>query len=177
LAFAALLAALVHGGRAEAGIVSEVRSGYYAYQGQTDFFTGILLVPDLLTTDLGALVSKYIGETEKNLNELFREIEHRGVILFFDEADALFGDPVEPDPEDHYALDFILLDPGTGRWLGQIYYARLEGTYGLDGTYSVPTPGSLGLFAAGLAMAAMARRRSRRSAPPAIGRNALVGQP
>jgi SpoVK/Ycf46/Vps4 family AAA+-type ATPase len=41
--------------------------------------------------DLSAIVSKYIGETEKNLSRLFQKAEYRGWILFFDEADALFG--------------------------------------------------------------------------------------
>jgi hypothetical protein len=41
--------------------------------------------------DLSQLVSKYIGETEKNLEKIFRIAEHRDWILFFDEADALFG--------------------------------------------------------------------------------------
>lgn len=41
--------------------------------------------------DLSLVVSKYIGETEKNLGKLFDEAEHKEWILFFDEADALFG--------------------------------------------------------------------------------------
>lgn len=41
--------------------------------------------------DLSLVVSKYIGETEKNLGRLFDEAEHKDWILFFDEADALFG--------------------------------------------------------------------------------------
>ena len=41
--------------------------------------------------DLSIVVSKYIGETEKNLGRLFDEAEHKDWILFFDEADALFG--------------------------------------------------------------------------------------
>lgn len=41
--------------------------------------------------DLSALVSKYIGETEKNLEHLFKVAETKGWILFFDEADAIFG--------------------------------------------------------------------------------------
>ncbi len=41
--------------------------------------------------DLSAIVSKYIGETEKNLSRLFQKAEYRNWILFFDEADALFG--------------------------------------------------------------------------------------
>src|SRR5262249_9437559 len=46
---------------------------------------------DLYHIDLSAVVSKYIGETEKNLRRLFDAAEAGGAILFFDEADALFG--------------------------------------------------------------------------------------
>jgi SpoVK/Ycf46/Vps4 family AAA+-type ATPase len=49
-------------------------------------------------------VSKYIGETEKNLNRVFSEAEHSNAILFFDEADALFGRRSEVrDSHDRYA--------------------------------------------------------------------------
>ena len=46
---------------------------------------------DLFRVDLSAVVSQYIGETEKNLNDVFDKAEASGAILFFDEADALFG--------------------------------------------------------------------------------------
>ena len=46
---------------------------------------------DVYRIDLSQMVSKWIGETEKNLAGLFREAERRDWILFFDEADALFG--------------------------------------------------------------------------------------
>lgn len=45
----------------------------------------------LLAVDLAAIVSKYIGETEKNLDRIFARAEAGGAVLFFDEADALFG--------------------------------------------------------------------------------------
>lgn len=45
----------------------------------------------LYRIDLSSVVSKYIGETAKNLRKLFDAAEHGGVLLFFDEADALFG--------------------------------------------------------------------------------------
>jgi SpoVK/Ycf46/Vps4 family AAA+-type ATPase len=49
-------------------------------------------------------VSKYIGETEKNLARLFDRAEHKNWILFFDEADALFGNRSEvKDARDRYA--------------------------------------------------------------------------
>lgn len=46
---------------------------------------------DLYKIDLSSVVSKYIGETEKNLARIFTEAETSNAILFFDEADALFG--------------------------------------------------------------------------------------
>lgn len=46
---------------------------------------------DVYRIDLSSLVSKYIGETEKNLSMLFERAENKQWILFFDEADALFG--------------------------------------------------------------------------------------
>ena len=46
---------------------------------------------DLFRVDVSAVVSQYIGETEKNLNAVFNKAEASGAILFFDEADALFG--------------------------------------------------------------------------------------
>ena len=54
--------------------------------------------------DLSLVVSKYIGETEKNLAKIFDQAEHRDWILFFDEADALFGKRSETrDAHDRYA--------------------------------------------------------------------------
>jgi hypothetical protein len=59
---------------------------------------------DLYRIDLSAVVSKYIGETEKNLRRLFDTAEEGGAILFFDEADALFGKRSEvKDSHDRYA--------------------------------------------------------------------------
>ncbi|MGX2041064.1 ATP-binding protein [Methylocaldum sp. MU1018] len=59
---------------------------------------------NLYRIDLSAVVSKYIGETEKNLRRLFDVAERGGAILFFDEADALFGKRSEvKDSHDRYA--------------------------------------------------------------------------
>jgi DNA polymerase III delta prime subunit len=59
---------------------------------------------DLYRIDLSSVVSKYIGETEKNLRRVFDEAERSGAILFFDEADALFGKRSEvKDSHDRYA--------------------------------------------------------------------------
>ena len=59
---------------------------------------------DLYRIDLAGVVSKYIGETEKNLQRVFDAAERSGAILFFDEADALFGTRTEVrDSHDRYA--------------------------------------------------------------------------
>ncbi len=58
----------------------------------------------LYRIDLSSLVSKYIGETEKNLRGVFEAAEQGGAILLFDEADALFGKRSEvEDSHDRYA--------------------------------------------------------------------------
>jgi AAA+ superfamily predicted ATPase len=59
---------------------------------------------DLYRIDLSTVVSKYIGETEKNLARIFTEAETSHAILFFDEADAMFGKRTEVrDSHDRYA--------------------------------------------------------------------------
>lgn len=59
---------------------------------------------DLFRVDLSQVVSKYIGETEKNLRRIFEAAEAGGAILLFDEADALFGKRSEvKDSHDRYA--------------------------------------------------------------------------
>ncbi len=59
---------------------------------------------DLYKIDLSAVVSKYIGETEKHLAKIFEEAQTSNAILFFDEADALFGKRSEiRDSHDRYA--------------------------------------------------------------------------
>lgn len=67
---------------------------------------------DLYRIDLSAVVNKYIGETEKNLRRVFDAAEKSGAVLFFDEADALFGKRTEiKDSHDRYAniqIDYLL---------------------------------------------------------------------
>ncbi len=67
---------------------------------------------DVYKVDLSLMVSKYIGETEKNLAVIFDAAEHRNWILFFDEADALFGKRTKVgDAHDRYAnqeISFLL---------------------------------------------------------------------
>ena len=59
---------------------------------------------DLYRIDLSQVVSKYIGETEKNLRRVFDAAEEGGAVLLFDEADALFGKRTEvKDSHDRYA--------------------------------------------------------------------------
>lgn len=59
---------------------------------------------DLFRIDLSAVVSKYIGETEKNLDRVFAAAANANAVLFFDEADALFGKRSEvKDAHDRYA--------------------------------------------------------------------------
>lgn len=59
---------------------------------------------DLYRIDLSSVISKYIGETEKNLERVFQAAENANAILFFDEADALFGKRSEVrDSHDRYA--------------------------------------------------------------------------
>ncbi len=59
---------------------------------------------DLYRVDLSQVVSKYIGESEKNLDRIFTAAENSNAILFFDEADALFGKRSEVrDSHDRYA--------------------------------------------------------------------------
>jgi SpoVK/Ycf46/Vps4 family AAA+-type ATPase len=59
---------------------------------------------DLYKIDLSSVVSKYIGETEKHLQQIFREAQTSNALLLFDEADALFGKRSEvKDAHDRYA--------------------------------------------------------------------------
>jgi SpoVK/Ycf46/Vps4 family AAA+-type ATPase len=73
---------------------------------------GSLCARPVYRIDLSLVVSKYIGETEKNLARVFDEAEQRGWMLFFDEADALFGKRTRvEDSHDRYAnqeVSFLL---------------------------------------------------------------------
>ena len=65
---------------------------------------GTALNKPVYMATLSALLSKYIGETEKNISLVFDEAKRTGAILFFDEADALFGKrTVIKDAHDQYA--------------------------------------------------------------------------
>jgi vesicle-fusing ATPase len=68
-----------------------------------EVIAGVLSL-DVYRIDLSQVVSKYIGETEKNLARIFAAAENGGAILLFDEADALFGKRSEvKDSHDRYA--------------------------------------------------------------------------
>lgn len=84
------------------------RSLFYGPPGTGKSLTATLLGKvtglSVFRVDLSKVVSKYIGETEKNLACLFDRAEHQNWILFFDEADALFGKRTESrNANDHYA--------------------------------------------------------------------------
>lgn len=67
---------------------------------------------DLYRVDLAGVVNKYVGETEKRLRDVFDACERAGVLLFFDEADALFGSRMEiREAHDRFAnieIDYLL---------------------------------------------------------------------
>jgi AAA+ superfamily predicted ATPase len=67
---------------------------------------------ELYRVDLAGVVNKYIGETEKRLKQVFEACERSAVVLFFDEADALFGQRTQvKDAHDRYAniqIDYLL---------------------------------------------------------------------
>ncbi len=67
---------------------------------------------ELYRVDLAGIMSKYIGETEKNLRQVFDTCERANVLLFFDEADALFGQRMQvKDAHDRFAnieIDYLL---------------------------------------------------------------------
>lgn len=84
------------------------RSLFYGPSGSGKTFTANLIGKytnrDVYCVDLSMVVSKYIGETEKNLSKIFEGAEHKNWILFFDEADALFGKRTNiKDSHDRYA--------------------------------------------------------------------------
>lgn len=96
----------------EWGLKKTIKSGFrtlfYGPPGTGKSFTAALLGKitqrPVYRLDLSKVVSKYIGETEKNLAKIFDQAENKDWILFFDEADALFGKRGETkDARDRYA--------------------------------------------------------------------------
>jgi len=74
---------------------------------------------DIVRVDLSAIIDKYIGETQKNLERVFHRAETLNVVLFFDEADALFGRRSQvKDAHERYAnqeVAYLLAKNGTIR--------------------------------------------------------------
>ncbi|GAA4316895.1 hypothetical protein GCM10023149_14190 [Mucilaginibacter gynuensis] len=94
------------------GMAKKIKPGFKAlFHGSpgtgktlTAMLLGKLFKLDVYRIDLSMVVSKYIGETEKNLEKVFKKAENKGWILFFDEADALFGKRTGiSDANDKYA--------------------------------------------------------------------------
>lgn len=94
------------------GMQKKIKPGYralfYGPPGAGKTLTAMLVgkqtAKDVFRIDLSRVVSKYIGETEKNLSRLFDKAENKTWILFFDEADALFGKRTDiRDAHDKYA--------------------------------------------------------------------------
>lgn len=94
------------------GMGKKLRKGYrclfYGPPGTGKTMTACLLGKDtgrdVYRIDLSLVVSKYIGETEKNLSSIFDQAENKNWVLFFDEADALFGKRTSvSDAHDRYA--------------------------------------------------------------------------
>lgn len=92
------------------------RSLFFGPPGTGKTFTAALLGKytgyEVYRIDLSLIISKYIGETEKNLTKIFDRAENKKWILFFDEADALFGKRTQvKDAHDRYAnqeISFLL---------------------------------------------------------------------
>ncbi len=98
--------------REDWGMAKRIKPGYRALfhgpPGTGKTLTATLLGKetgkDVYRVDLSMVISKYIGETEKNLANLFARAENRDWILFFDEADSLFGKRTNvKDAHDRYA--------------------------------------------------------------------------
>ena len=94
------------------GMDKKLKTGYKAlFHGApgtgktlTAALLGKLYKLDVYRVDLSMVISKYIGETEKNLEKVFKKAENKNWILFFDEADALFGKRTGiTDAHDKYA--------------------------------------------------------------------------
>ena len=94
------------------GMAAKLRPGcrvlFYGPPGTGKTMTATLLGQatgrEVYKVDLSLVVSKYIGETEKNLSRIFDAAQHKGWLLFFDEADALFGKRSDTkDAHDRYA--------------------------------------------------------------------------
>ncbi len=100
----------------------------------------------VITVDAGKLVGTYIGETEKNLSRLLKTAEQKGAVLFFDEADALFGKRAEvQDAHDKYGDEAASTIPARVRDAQTMVFVGLRSkvprTEGLrDAVVAAPKP-------------------------------------
>ncbi len=117
------------------GMAAKLRPGYrslfYGPPGTGKTMTACLLGKstgrDVYKVDLSLVVSKYIGETEKNLARVFDQAQHKGWILFFDEADALFGKRSETkDAHDRYANQEVVVPAAADRDLRRHRHPGLQ---------------------------------------------------
>jgi SpoVK/Ycf46/Vps4 family AAA+-type ATPase len=108
-----------------------------------EILAGKIDIP-LYRIDLSSVVSKYIGETEKNLRKVFDAAKIQDIILFFDEADALFGSRTEVgDAHDKFAqtaLDklkrlgrMVILSTKDKKKIKQRYFPLLHTTLNFSG--------------------------------------------
>ena len=124
---------------------------------------------DMYRIDLAGVVSKYIGETERNLRRVFDAAEEGGALLLFDEADALFGKRSEvKDSHDRYAnIEVNYLLQRMEDYRGVAILATNQ-RHALDDAFlrrlrfivTLPVPGAR---RAGAAVGAGVPRRARRS--------------
>jgi ATPase family associated with various cellular activities (AAA) len=103
---------------------------------------------DLLRVDLGAVISKYIGETEKNLDRILETTDPARSILFFDEADALFGERTEvQDSHGRYAnIEVTYLLQRLESFPGLVIFATaspIEPIFGRLASWAVRLPPGL----------------------------------
>jgi hypothetical protein len=109
----------------------------------------------LFEVDLRALVSRYIGETEKNLDQMFQAQDGGAAILLFDEADASLGARSEiRDSTDRHAEDVVILNDRDATWRGRLYIDQIgameAGLYHLSGRFEPPSkPKAYGCGVAG----------------------------
>lgn len=175
LVFAWLLLGATHSWHAEA---ASVRLEHYVElsgdPGETSFTGSFLTGQDVQAAqdfriDLSGIVSRYIGETERDLAALFSTASDTGVILFFDEADALFGRRTDVNDAHARFDDFVVLDEARHEWRGQLVLDGVAdlppGLYDLRGTFeritAVAHPAS-GVLMVAVAAALLVRHGWRR---------------
>ncbi|MEX0613721.1 MAG: PEP-CTERM sorting domain-containing protein [Pirellulales bacterium] len=147
-------------------IIAHTLNNYFQHVGREGFFTGRLLTADDLSDEQQYQRQKdrYLPDTEEPLGEIFAPLGMTSVTLFFDEADVVFGEPMDPTNSDRSQIDdFVLLDDTSGTWRGQVYLYNFAAAYELEGTFAnpVPEPSALALLALGWSM--LVRRRPAES--------------